>query len=325
MKETLCRLLAAVAVAASLIGGIGTPAGAVPSVQVRLAKVTPTWNWSSPSPDPQGVVWAPRLHRLLIVDSEVEETRLWAGANLFQARRNGALTSTASLLSFTAEPNDIVRDPKTGHYFVVSDRPRRLYEIAKGPDRRFFTDDDIVTSANLLMGAFADAKIRDAEGVAIGAGSLWIASDQNKAVYRIRPGADGRWTGSFAADDKISQWSTRPVGQLNPEGIEFDVRSGHLLLVSNDVTSDISEVTKGGRLVRVYDLLAIGSDSPSGLRFAPASGGNGRSLYMTDRGIDNASQPNENDGRFFELRLPSPNPTTDLNRSRVEPDRPGYP
>jgi hypothetical protein len=289
--------VAAVVAASTLAGGIANAA----SPHVEVVREFDTSAWSPPSPDPQGLVWAPRLRRLVVVDSEVDEMGIWAGANLFTARRTGALTSTSSLLPFTAEPNDIVRDPATGHFLIVSDHPRRMYEIAKGPDHRFFTSDDVVVVTNLTTGAFTDARIRDAEGLAIGAGSLWIESERDREVFRVRPGPDGRWSGDYAADNRVTHWDTRPLGQIQPEGIEFDRASGHLLIVSNAQDSPITEVNKSGRLVRTYDA-SIGSDSPSGLRFVPGRHG-GRTLYMTDRGVDNNSDPNENDGRIFELRL----------------------
>jgi len=292
--------LGVVTVVVLVAGGV---ADAAPSPHVEQVRVIDTAAWSPASPDPQGLVWAPRLHRLLVVDSEVDETGAWDGANLFAARRTGRLTSSASLLAYTAEPNDIVRDPATGHFLIVSDHPRRMYEVAKGSDHRFFTADDVVVVTNLTTGAFVDARIRDAEGLAIGGGSLWIASERDREVYRVRPGPDGRWSGAYAADNRVSHWDTRALGQSQPEGIEFDHHSGHLLIVSNEPGSDITEANKAGRFVRAYDLSSISSNSPSGLRFAPGRHGHGRALYLTDRGVDNGSDPNENDGRIFELRL----------------------
>src|SRR5207247_8594685 len=49
------------------------------AVKVRVAR---TSVWSTPSPDPMGITYDPRTHRLLISDSEVDEMpALWSDQN----------------------------------------------------------------------------------------------------------------------------------------------------------------------------------------------------------------------------------------------------
>jgi hypothetical protein len=48
---------------------------------------------------------------------------------------------------------------------------------------------------------------------------------------------------------------------------------------------------------------------PAGLAYAPASGNpNLKHMYMVDRGIDNDDNPNENDGRLFEISIEGDQP-----------------
>jgi len=58
-----------------------------------------------------------------------------------------------------------------------------------------------------------------------------------------------------------------------------------------------------GVLVRTIDLSATGINRPSALVFAPGSDGKPHHLYITDRGVNYTTDPNENDGRSFELKL----------------------
>ncbi|HEU4419868.1 MAG TPA: hypothetical protein VFT55_13130, partial [Planctomycetota bacterium] len=61
-----------------------------------------------------------------------------------------------------------------------------------------------------------------------------------------------------------------------------------------------------GQLVRVIALPATSMIRPQGIVFAPSTVGAGDSLFLVDRGVDNDSDPNENDGRIREYGLPAP-------------------
>jgi hypothetical protein len=68
----------------------------------------------------------------------------------------------------------------------------------------------------------------------------------------------------------------------------------------------IYEVTKAGALVRTIDASGIpGMRFVSGLGWAPASDNSGRTDYwIADRAVDNGPNPNENDGKIFEISVP---------------------
>lgn len=72
--------------------------------------------------------------------------------------------------------------------------------------------------------------------------------------------------------------------------------------MSNQRDSDVSETTIGGRLVTTIDTAEIGLHSPAGLAWGPASTDPSiNHLYIADRVVDNDYDPNENDGRIFEI------------------------
>jgi hypothetical protein len=54
--------------------------------------------------------------------------------------------------------------------------------------------------------------------------------------------------------------------------------------------------------VSSVSIAAADPESPAGLAIAPPSdGGAGYNIYISDRGIDNSEDPNENDGRIYEF------------------------
>jgi hypothetical protein len=63
-------------------------------------------------------------------------------------------------------------------------------------------------------------------------------------------------------------------------------------------------VTRSGTLVRTIDISAAGATRPAGLTCGPGSvHPSTPSIYIAARGVDNGSDPNENDGTIFEMSL----------------------
>src|SRR5438874_1452353 len=88
----------------------------------------------------------------------------------------------------------------------------------------------------------------------------------------------------------------------NPVGITYDSVTDHLFMVSSPQRF-VVETTMTGVLVRTIDLSATGINRPSALVFARGSDGKPHHLYITDRGVNYSTDPNENDGRLFEFKL----------------------
>ena len=269
----------------------------------ELVNQTDTFNWTTPSPDPSGVVFIPGANSLFIADSEVEETPLFSGSNLFQAELNGNLVNLFSTISFTPEPAGITVNPTNGHLFISTDNsPRRIYELDPGADGMYQSADDILTHFSTT-----DFGSSDAEGITYDpvTGRLYVADGLANLVYTIDPGTNGIFDGvAPAGDDEVSSFNTSSLGVVDPEGIAFDNTTGHLYVIG-EPENQVLHVSTSGQFVRSVTLDSPLLRKPAGLSIGPSSLNNGaESLYVVDRGIDNDFDPTENDGRLFEFALP---------------------
>ncbi len=101
----------------------------------------------------------------------------------------------------------------------------------------------------------------------------------------------------------VSQFDTASLGINDPEGIVYNSDTGNLFIVGAPGDS-IAEVTVGGTLVDTIDIEAANADKPAGLAYAPRSQNPAQNnIYVAARGVDNNTDPNENDGRIYELSL----------------------
>ena len=251
-----------------------------------------------PSPDPAGITYNTISAKLLISDSEVEEIpTLFANANLFEATVTGSLTSSFDLTGYTLEPTGITFNPLDGHYFISDDDADDIFEVDSATMslvRQFET-----------RHAFGS---NDPEGIAYdpaNGGVLYIVDGLNQEVYRIEPGADGIFNGvPPAGDDLLTSFDTQVLGIADPEGIAFDSDTGHLYIVGFPKT-ELAHVSTSGVLLRRIDISAANVDRPAGLAYAPGSQNAAiNNIYISDRGDDNDSVPNENDGMVYEFSVP---------------------
>ncbi|HEX6384670.1 MAG TPA: hypothetical protein VF177_08380, partial [Anaerolineae bacterium] len=151
--------------------------------QATLVRTIHTSLFSPPSPDPTGIAYLPATNTLLISDSEVEEMPdLFTGDNLFEATLSGSLTNTSSATTFSNEPAGVAFDHSNAHVFFTDDGSDRIFEVNPGPDGRYGTADDIVTSFSTRP--FGS---HDPEGVAfdIQQRALFITDATNRQVYRV--------------------------------------------------------------------------------------------------------------------------------------------
>ncbi len=289
-------LLVAILLTLALVGP-ATAAGTVVKRKINTSA------WSVPSPDPTGLAFLPSGN-LLVVDSEVEETAVYEGRNLWRISSAGKVQRTMTTLGFTREPTDVAVNPR-GIWYFADDGDRnnvrgRIYVRNLGPDGRFGTRDD--KRRSFATGPFGAP---DLEGLAYGAHSLWLGSGSGRAVFRIRPGANGRFDGG--GDDVISSFSVAPFGVTDLEGVEYGP-NGHVFVLGNQPNANILEFTRTGTLVRSIDLSSVPLRAPSDLAWGPASRNpNNKNFYIADRGVDNNANPNENDGRIFEVRITATN------------------
>lgn len=134
---------------------------------------------------------------------------------------------------------------------------------------------------------------------------------------------------------------TNPIGQADPEDVAYDEATGTLYFTSRDTPltgghTIVTETTIDGDIVDTYDLgdikkmLSSNGARPSGIVIAPASGNSSeRSVYISDRGVDNNNDTLPNDGRIFEFQLggvvdrgpllQNPGTRTDVENGAIEP------
>ena len=286
------------------------------TVQAILVKTTATSLWSPPSPDPMGIGYLPAANRLLLVDSEVEEDPkpYWQGVNIFEISRSGNLIQTHTTFTanpiglipnnFSAEPTGVAVNPANGHYFFSDDNLDKVIEVNLGSDGLYGTSDDIVTSFS--TNAFGSL---DSEGLAFDSwqGHLYVVDGVNIEVYHIAPGINGIFDGiPPAGDDQVTSFDGASLGLVDPEGITFSPDTGYLYILSAKADL-IAETTTSGVLLRTIDISTFSTVRPSDLAYAPASNNSGaKRIYLADRAIDNGQDPNENDGKMYEIAFPPP-------------------
>ena len=280
-----------------------------------------TSQFSSPSPDPVGIVYIPNPNptqsgTLLISDSEIEESPApyYTGKNLFEVSLEGDLLGMLTTMPFvltptevySPEPTDLAYDPLSKKLFISDDNWMRVFVLNPESDGDYNTEDDTVTYFRTsLFGS------TDPEGIAFDSarGHLFLADGSGEEIYDIAPGANGVFDGvPTTGDDQVTHFDTTGLSIWDPEGIEFNPDNGHLYIMST-YCNYIAETTIDGTLVRYINISTLktnhGASLCGGLAYAPSSSDPGQmNLYIVARGADNSTDPNENDGKLYEISFP---------------------
>jgi hypothetical protein len=309
---------------------------AIPQVPMFAATViniidTSKASWNPSSPDPTGVAYRPGIG-LLVADSEVEEQIPpgvphpdYQGFNVFQSQTNGTqISPSCTTAPFSNEPTGVDVNPNNGNIFFVDDGHDDVYEVVLGADGDYCTGDDTVRTLDTRV--LFNSPNTDPSGVAYGAGQLFVIDDLGSEVYIIDLGSNDQLGGSGAAADTLAgQFDTAVLGVTSPEGIEYNPDTNTLFFGGTPFTQKfILETTTSGAPLLVYDIKAMGSGDRSGLAFGPRStNASQTSLYVASRGVDNNSDPNENDGKIYELDLgegvvPTPGATGTVTSTPTE-------
>jgi len=271
-----------------------------PPTSATLVHTVLTSQWSPESPDPSGITYISHLGTLMISDGEVDEMSIFKGKNLFEMSLNGTLVRSLTTTSFSDEPSGVAYNPTNRHlYFSDDTGTKSVYELNPGSDGLYNTADDIVTS--FKTSAFGSS---DPEGIAYDTkrGVLYLA-DGNARIYTINPGANGKFDGvaSTGGDDVVKSFSIGTLSNGDP-CVEYDPVHDLLYVVKS--RTQVVMMSTTGQQLGTLDISAANARKVAGLALAPSSDdANQMSLYIVDRGVDNDSNPNENDGKLYEFRL----------------------
>jgi hypothetical protein len=246
-----------------------------------------------PSPDSAGIAYNQANDSLVMADSEVNEMPIFEDVNVFELTRSGSLFGRFDTTDFSDEPTGVAINPANGHCFFSDDTGGAVYEVDPGSDGVCLTGGDDVSEFS--TGGFGSG---DPEGVAFGDGKLFIVDGVDRQVYTVNP----------SNGNLISSCDTAGIGVDDPEGITYDSDTGNLFIVGKP-SSEIAEITTSCGLVRVINIAAADANKPAGLALAPSSvNPSVNSLWVTDRGVDNDPDPDENDGKIYEMSLPGAAP-----------------
>jgi hypothetical protein len=288
------------------------PPAVAPPASFFSSVVTETLTslWSPPAPDTSDVAYLPPAPgqpgpgTLLVVDSEVEEMTIWAGVSEWETTLGGSVLRTFDLTYFTKEPTGLSVNPLNRHLFYSNDEQKRVNEIDPGPDGLYHTADDIMTSFSVssFSGDTEEATYDPLEG------ALFLLDGVNNEVYRITPGANGKFDGlPPAGDDQMTHFDTSSWVS-DPEGMTLNTDNGHLYIGGRPDTQ-VVEITTSGAFVQTIDISAAKASKEAGLGYGPGSTNPAaKRLYVVQRGVDNDKHPTENDGKLWEMTLPSSGP-----------------
>jgi len=276
------------------------PIVAPQEVTAQLVQTIETSPFDPPSPDPAGITYFPGSQTFLVSDSEVNETPLFVDVNLFEITPSGSLVDTG-VTAFSGEPTGVAYNPADDHLFVSDDVADAIFEVDPGPDGLHGTADDSVTSfdTRLFNG-------HDPEGVTLNTltGDLFIVDGLGREVYSVSPGANGVFDGvPPVGDDVASGFDVEIYGVTDPEGIGFDAKTD-TLLIGDAKSKTVLQTTTSGTLLRIIDITASGGRT-TGLTPGPGSvNPAATNLWIVDRQVDNNSDPDENDGKIYEMSYP---------------------
>lgn len=286
-------------------------AAAAPSISMDSSKTIDTAAWNPTSPDPSGITWDSETDRLLVSDAEVDEMPpYFTGVNFWTTLRTGAVESTGTTVTdpvkgtWSTEPTGVAYDRPNGRLFVSDDDANRVYMIAgPGIDKRWGTADDGTRTfiSSSAIGA------TDNEDVAYDSkrNNLVLVDGVNMELYRLNPGPNGVFDGiTPGSDDTATHSDLERFGIVNPEGVTYDAARDVMVVVDDN---GLFEMDANGALIDSIDTTSLPLKLAAGVAVAPASDGSAnRNYYIVDRVVDNNIDPNEKDGKMYEVSATMP-------------------
>lgn len=281
---------------------------AVPDHSGQLVKTIDTSAWNPFSPDPSGIAYVNPLAKLVVADGEIDEDHINAypyhGTNVWLADpvsgAGAANMDTTTALPANREPVGAAYDPARDELYLSKDGSgSRVWVYSRTGD----TFSQVRSMSLSTLGA------ADAEGIAFANNQLYIADGSNKEVWVIGAGPDN--TVATSDDVVVSNFDTASLGLNDPEGIGIHPVTGNIWVLSRRDGEGMVEMTQAGVVVSTTHF-AFPTENPGGLEIAPSSSTTDdptvMSAWVAQRGVDNNDDPNENDGKVFEVMIQAGSP-----------------
>jgi hypothetical protein len=269
------------------------------NVTATLVATRSTSTWTKPSPDPSGITFA--NGSLIISDGEVDEMPLYQNVNVFYSSLTGQQSSAQVAMGWTTKPasSEPTGISYTGSRILTSDDDKDMIFIFNtGSDGRWVSGQDPAPASFSTATADGDAEDLTVDMDLTANGHIVVIDGVDKDVYEYGP-----MNGTYGL---VSRFDVGQYGALDPEGIEYHAGRDTLLVLDSG-SKRVYEVSRRGALLNVINISAAPVVQAAGITLAPASNGSGgQNMYIVDRGVDNNTNPNENDGRFYEMTVPLP-------------------
>ena len=262
-----------------------------------------------PSTDSSGITYHPPSGNLFIADSEIAELSIYpeVSQNLFEVTLDGQtlinaydLTDEDTTGTVNDEPTGISYSPFDDHFYITNDNTFQVYRYdlrTDGEDSSLVVEDSIALEdlPSDLPGVTGDF-----EGVSVSpnSGLIYVVDGAGQSVVVLD------YTEQF---EFVNSFELNPGDRLiisDPEGIAVNPQTDNLFIVS-EVDNFVAEYTTQGEFVATYSLdnLLPPQIAAQGLTFGPASSADDlTSLYLADGRIDNNDDPEERDGRVYEVK-----------------------
>lgn len=277
----------------------------VPIIPSALVLKILTSEFENPFPDPAGldVVTISGKTYLVVSDSEVNETDLFAGKNVaFVDPTTGEVISTTTTTAFSNEPTGVTVDSNGG--LITSDDDK---------DRIFTTEPTTALGERLnFKFSFSTRQFGsfDPEGISLRDKSLFIADGAGEEMFMLIDGGDGEANGPcFPGDDRVFAFSTADFGR-DFEGVYAtshpeNLNETRLYMVDRRNPSQIFVVRiNEGQTLAMLEFIIQLPDELRGvlLNLAGVAVLPNGDIAVVDRGVDNDADPAENDGVLAIIR-----------------------
>jgi hypothetical protein len=285
----------------------GAQGAALEAELVATRETGATSDWTHQSPDPSGITYDAETEQLLLSDGEVEETPVYEGTNVFVAGLDGTQQNPPgwTTVSWSIEPVGIsYQSPR--RILVCDDDADKVFIVDPGTDG-IWTESDGAPESFSTRPIHGDAEDVSADMDVTSNGHVLVVDGTGKTVHDYGTGPNGTFDGPpGTGDDEVLALDVGQYGAQDPEGVAYHP-DRNTILVLDALTEMIYELDRQGGLLNTFSIEAAESRNAAGMTLAPASDGSGAtSLYIVDRGLDNDLNPDENDGRFYEMSVDFP-------------------